>query len=157
MMTFEMEINVLIDDEFKDKLEADWLEGVAGCVLAAQEACDAEIELVVTGQERMRLLNRQYRGKDKPTDVLAVPAAAPESGFKESPEGLKHLGEVVISYSQAAIQAAEQGHSVKKEMAILIIHGLLHLLGYDHIDEADEQIMREREAAIVNILEECKS
>ncbi len=154
-MTLEMEITVLIDEAYQGELDADWLEGVAGCVLAAQDACDTEIELMITGQERMRLLNRQYRGKDKPTDVLAFPAATPDSGFKDSPEAVKHLGEVVISYPQAVIQAAEQRHSVKKEVATLIIHGVLHLLGFDHMNDTDEEIMREREATIACILKEC--
>jgi probable rRNA maturation factor len=154
-MTLWMEISVLIDEAYKDELDADWLEGVAGCVLAAQDAFDAEIELMITGQERMRLLNRQYRGKDKPTDVLAFPAAAPESGFQDSPEAAKHLGEVVISYPQAVIQATEQEHSVRKEVATLIIHGVLHLLGFDHINDDDEAVIKERETAVMCILEEC--
>ena len=155
IMISKMEISVLIDETYLNELDADWLEGVASCVLTAQEACDAEIELVVTGQERMRLLNRQYRDKDEPTDVLAFPSDATDSGFKDSPEAAKHLGEVVISYPQAAIQAAEQEHSIKKEVATLIVHAVLHLLGYDHMNDTDEEIMKEREAAIICFLEKC--
>ncbi len=153
MMTFSMEINVLIDDEFKDKLSVDWLETVASITLAIQASGpDVEIELVLTSQQKIQQLNRQYLGQDKPTDVLAFPMLdGKEADFHSAPADLKHLGDVIISYPQALIQAEEQGHPVKNEVAVLIVHGILHLLGFDHRDDERERQMEERQAAILSL------
>jgi len=93
-------------------------------------------------------LNKSYRGKDEPTDVLAFYMTSAD--FIEPPDGVRHLGEVIISYPQAVIQAEEHRHSIKKELAILIIHGVLHLLGYDHEESEQERQMRAREADILS-------
>ena len=85
-----------------------------------------EVGLVLTGDTEIRRLNRQYRGIDRPTDVLAFPMREK----RESSDSL--LGDVVISIPTARKQALQQGHSLQQELALLIIHGLLHLLGYDH-------------------------
>lgn len=150
---------MLIDEGFEGYLEADWLESVAGEVLFAQHAdSSTELSLVIIGQERMRQLNSDYRGKDEPTDVLAF-AMPPEPSegefflFVEPPDGIQHLGEVIISYPQAVIQARERGHSVKRETAILIIHGMLHLLGHDHDKPEPERQMRAIETEILSRIE----
>ncbi|MBN1862302.1 MAG: rRNA maturation RNase YbeY [Dehalococcoidales bacterium] len=150
-----MEINVLIEEEFEDCLEAGWLKGLAEQVLTLQEAsAETELGLVIAGQERVRALNKNYRGKDVPTDVLAF-STLPDAGepFILPPDGRLHLGEVIISYPQAVIQAGEESHSVEKEMATLITHGVLHLLGFD--DETPElrEQMRAREQEILSRLE----
>ncbi len=157
-----MEINVLIDEGPGDSLEVSWLQSVAEQVLIAQEASsDVELSLVITCQEKVRQLNRDYLGKDAPTDVLAfsmlpeLPAEG-EPGvplFVTPPDGVLHLGEVIISYPQAVIQAEEHHHSVKKEIAILIIHGVLHLLGYDHDKPEPARRMCAREAEILSHVE----
>jgi probable rRNA maturation factor len=77
----------------------------------------------------------------------------PELPFVSPPDGIRHLGEVVISYPQAVKQAQEQGHGVTRELALLIVHGILHLLGYDHELPADEQKMRDKENKVLSILE----
>jgi probable rRNA maturation factor len=150
-----VEINVLIEEEFEDCLEAGWLKGLAKQVLTLQEAsAETELGLVIAGQERVRALNKNYRGKDVPTDVLTF-STLPDAGepFILPPDGRLHLGEVIISYPQAVIQAGEEGHSVEKEMATLITHGVLHLLGFD--DETPElrEQMRAREQEILSRLE----
>ena len=135
----DMEINVLIDEGLEGCLEVSWLESVAEQVLVAQNAgSSVELGLVITSQERVQQLNRSYRGKDEPTDVLAFSmlSTKDEAPFVPPPDGVMHLGEVIISYPQAVIQAEEHGHSIKREVAILIIHGVLHLLGYE--DEKPE-------------------
>lgn len=157
-----MEINVLIDEGLEARLEVSWLQSVAEQALVAQEVGpDAEISLVIASQERVRQLNRDYLGKDAPTDVIAfsmlpAPTAGGESGvspFVAPPDGVSHLGEVIVSYPQAVIQAEEHHHPVKKELAILIIHGVLHVLGYDHAEPDQERQMRAREAEILNQVE----
>jgi len=150
-----MEINISIDKGFDGCPASDWLEGVARQVLEAQEAgAEAEVGLLIATQERVKELNRDYLGEDAPTDVLAF--SAREEGadlpFIHPPDGLIHLGEVIIAYPQAVIQADEHRHPVKKELAILIIHGLLHLLGYDHDQPDSERRMRAREAELLGYI-----
>ena len=153
-----MEINVLIDEGLGGCLEESWLQSVAAQVLVAQEA-DASVEmgLVIATQERVWQLNKSYRGKDEPTDVLAF-SAVEEIGadfppFVQPPDGVLHLGEVIISYPQAVAQAEEHQHSIKREIAILIIHGILHLLGYEHNKPELERQMMTREVGILNCIE----
>ena len=156
-----MEVNVLIEHDFEGCPGADWLRDIAGQVLITEGVDDrAELGLVITGQEEVQELNRHYRGKDEPTDVLSFfmteGTDEPESdvvAFVAPPDGVLHLGEVIISYPQAVIQAQEQGHSAKKELALLIVHGVLHLLGYDHIQPAEAQRMRDKEKEIREQLE----
>jgi probable rRNA maturation factor len=151
-----MEINISIDRGFRGCPARRWLEGIARQVLEAQGAgAEAEMGLLIATQERVKELNRDYLGEDAPTDVLAF--SAREEGadlpFIHPPDGLLHLGEVIIAYPQAVIQADEHRHSVKKELAILIIHGLLHLLGYDHDEPDRESQMRAREAELLGYVE----
>ncbi len=154
-----MEINILVDGDFEGYLEASWLENVTEKVLVAQGTDSrTELGLVIADQERVRQLNLSYLGKDEPTDVLtfAMLSEQPEGDlapFVPPPDGVQHLGEVIISYPQAIIQAEEHRHSVEKEIAILIIHGVLHLLGYEHDKPELEQQMRAREAEILSYIE----
>jgi len=153
-----MEISVLIDEEFKGRLEVSWLQYIAEQVLAVQEVgSSAELGLVITSQERVQQLNRNYREKDEPTDVLAF-STREEIGadfppFVQPPDGVLHLGEVIISYPHAVIQAEEHQHSIKREIAILIIHGVLHLLGFEHDKPELEHQMRAREGKILSYIE----
>jgi len=155
-----VEINVLIEEGFGEYLEEDWLQSVAERVLIAQGvSSEAELGLVIASQERIQQLNRDYLGRDRPTDVIAFPLL-PESSvggdllpFVPPPDGVSHLGEVIISYPQAVVQAEEQGHSIKKEITILIIHGILHLLGYEDEKPGLKRQMRAREKEILSCIE----
>ena len=151
-----MEIDILIDEAPEAPLEASWLRRIARQVLIAEGAdTNTELGLLITGQEGIRQLNQRYRDKDEPTDVLAF-AMTNETDttlFPTPPDGIQHLGEVIISYPQAVIQAGEHRHSVKREIAVLTIHGMLHLLGYDHEEPAGERQMRAREGELLNDLE----
>ncbi len=153
-----MEIDVLIEEGVEGRLEASWLRGIAERVLVAQDVgSTAELGLVIASQERVQQLNLSYLGRDEPTDVLAF-SAIEEVGtdfppFVMPPNGVLHLGEVIISYPQAVIQAREHQHSVKREMAILIIHGVLHLLGYEHDKPELERQMKTREKEILSCIE----
>lgn len=86
----------------------------------------AEVHVLITGDERIRELNRRYRGKDRATDVLSFPDG------DELPSGLTLLGEIVISLDAARRQAQTLGHDEVREISELVLHGTLHLLGYDH-------------------------
>ena len=163
-----MEINVLIEDGLEGCLEATGLQSIAKQVLLAQGAhSSTELGLVITDQAKVQQLNLRYLGRDEPTDVLAF-SMLPESPtgtedkndsspFVVPPDGVTRLGEVIISCPQAIIQAKEHQHSVKKEIAILIVHGTLHLLGYDHNNPELERQMRTREIEILSHLEDKSS
>ena len=159
-----MEINVLIAEGLEGYIDVAWLQSIAEQALVAQNVSpNAELGLVIAGQERVQELNRDYLGKDRPTDVIAfsmLPEPSPQ-GISEAdllpfvvpPDGVLHLGEVIISYPQAAIQAEERQHPIKKEIAILIIHGILHLLGYEDNKPALKRQMIAKEADILSYIE----
>jgi probable rRNA maturation factor len=110
----------------------------ARAMLAAVDLSRAELSLVLTDDERIHELNRTYRNKDKPTDVLAF--AQREGELGESAGRL--LGDVVVSIPTARRQAKARRRAVTAEVTMLIAHGLLHLIGYDHQTEAEDRVMR---------------
>ena len=103
------------------------------------------VSIVLAGDATVRRLNRDFRGKDTTTDVLSFP-----SGGDHLPDGSRPLGEIVISVAQAARQAEAAGHSLAREVRVLVIHGYLHLLGYDH--EVDDGTMMRLEARLARAL-----
>lgn len=118
-------------------------------VLAAEGVlAPAELSIVVADDATVRELNRRYRGVDELTDVLSF-GLEDEHGFVTPPGSARQLGEVVISYPAAARQAEEAGHAIDAELAHLLVHGVLHLLGYDHVSAADARAMRAREEALL--------
>ena len=156
-----MEINILIDDEFKKKITRRWLTEIAERVLLAEKTgTNVELGILITNQEKVQELNWTYRNKNEPTDVLSfymIPEPSQKKDtFITAPDNIQHLGEVVISYPQAVIQARENKHTVKKEITVLLIHGILHLLGYDHEKLKDEKRMKPRETAILDQIGEIK-
>ncbi|RJO62718.1 MAG: rRNA maturation RNase YbeY [Dehalococcoidia bacterium] len=153
-----MEVNVLFDEGFEGAIDEGFLRQVATKALTAEHQSDAEMGILVTGQEQIRQLHKEYIGEDEPTDVLSF--AMREKSEVDSPDFVfpagdaAHLGEVIISYPQAELQAAEHGHSARKEVAILLIHGALHLLGYDHDEPERQKKMQARERAILKLVAE---
>ena len=108
-----------------------------------------EVSLMFTDDETIHEMNREYRGIDRPTDVLSF---ALEEGEEEEIYGGPEenlLGDIIISVETAVRQAEEYGHSVECEMAFLALHGMLHLLGYDHMEEEERREMRAQEEAIL--------
>ena len=154
-----MDISVLIERKYRGKVDENWLQDVISQTLTAEKVqAKAEVSLMITSQEKIRQLNLTYREIDEPTDVLSfgmMPETTAESGlpFVTAPDGLQHLGEVIISYPQAELQADQHGHSIKTELATLIIHGILHLLDYDHAEPDDEARMKVRETDILKQVE----
>jgi probable rRNA maturation factor len=153
-----MEINILIDNEYKTQVKSVWLKNLARQIQTAENvSVKSEMGLVITGDEQIHKLNLKYLDEDRPTDVLSFPMneqldAAPV--FVKVPDGKIHLGEIIISFPQAVKQAEEHKHSVQREITILLIHGILHLLGYDHDIAEREQTMHKRESAILKTIEE---
>lgn len=150
------QIDVHIEQKFRVVVDEGWVRRVAQAVLKAEEVAPPyEVGLVFTDSEKVRQLNRDYRGVDEPTDVLAfdmLPHKKVDDSFALPPDGVTRLGEAIISYPQAIEQAKEQGYPTERELALLIIHGMLHLLGYDHEEPEEESKMRGRER---ELLERC--
>ena len=179
-------IDISNDVESAIDVKATWLRRVVRSALASADLRDAvEVGLLLTGDDRVRRLNRDYRGEDRTTDVLAfaleesevafprppdalpslgqvlpdalpslgqAPSDAPPSLGQVPSDALPSLGQVVVSYPQAVRQAAEYGHTVEREVAFLVVHGLLHLLGFDHQRPDDEARMLLKQEAIMTSL-----
>jgi len=119
---------------------------VAACYQLENWPTDYEVSLSFVMNEEIQALNRDYRGKDQPTDVLSFPMDMPD----DAPEKL--LGDIVISVEKMLEQAAEYGHSADREMIYLVVHSTLHLMGYDHMTPEDKLLMREKEETIMERL-----
>jgi probable rRNA maturation factor len=145
------EIDVQIAPAFAERLSVQRLRQVAETVLRA-EAASGQATLVITDDDGIRELNRDFLGLDTPTDVLAFSAQEEGGAFITAKEMADYLGDVIISYPRAVVQAEEQGHPVEQELNLLITHGLLHLLGYDHAEEEEKAIMWARQDAILPTL-----
>ena len=133
---------VLVEPERQDVGPSDplliqRLEETAAATLR-HEGTSGELALVLTDDPSIQELNRDFLGEDAPTDVLSFSALEEAGPFVTAPGAGGYLGDVIISYPRAVQQAREQGHAVELELNLLVVHGILHLLGYDHA-EADEK------------------
>lgn len=123
-------------------------------------ATPCEVDVLITDDEGIHQINLEQRGIDRPTDVLSfpmfnyLPGQPPADGADADPAtGLTPLGDMVISLERARAQAEEYGHPLERELSYLAVHSVLHLLGYDHMDEGEEKAqMRAREEAILGKL-----
>jgi probable rRNA maturation factor len=143
-------VHVQVDGAFLPVVDESWLREVAGLTLETEGRQAAELSLYVTGDERIRQFNRDYRATDAPTDVLSFGGDVPD--FVGGPESSTYLGDVLISYPRAKAQAQAAGHSLEAELALLVVHGVLHLLDYDHEIEDARRRMWDRQACILNRL-----
>lgn len=109
------------------------------------EECEVSVSFV--SEEEIRELNSEYRDKDAVTDVLSFPQYEDISQIIAEP--YLCLGDVIICPQRASEQALDYGHSYEREMVYLMVHSILHLLGYDHMEEAEKKIMREKEEAVM--------
>ena len=114
------------------------------------------IQITLTTPENIRKLNKEYRNIDKETDVLSFPMFEKEEiDLKVKNQDFPYediLGDMVISIPRVEEQAKEYGHSFKRELSYMVVHSFYHLMGYDHIEEADKKIMRPKEDVILNRL-----
>jgi probable rRNA maturation factor len=121
----------------------------AAAVLGAELPGPVEVSLVLTDDAAIRLLNRAHRGKDRATNVLSFPLEAPGSGAGSAPA---MIGDIVLAAETVAREAAEQGKTVESHVSHLMIHGMLHLLGYDHERDREAEEMERREVAALERL-----
>lgn len=127
---------------------------IAGEILRCLARQKDELSIVLVGDERMRELNRDWRGKDRATDVLSFPQLE-GPGAAATPAHAAMLGDVVISVDTLQRQASDGGWTNEEELARLLLHGVLHLLGFDHEAADDARAMREEESRLVSLLAEC--
>jgi len=160
MQGFPLKLGIQIDRKFARHLRKEWLQQVVEQSLNVQGInSEVELGLLITDDETVRKLNQEYRGVDETTDVLSFALTERRPGddsppFVTPPDGILRLGEVIISYPQTVRQAEENQQKVGKELALLIIHGVLHLLGYEHDEPVREKEMRELEERILSEVEE---
>ncbi len=112
---------------------------------------NAEVSVTLTDNEHIHTINKKYRNIDRPTDVISF-ALNESDEPKIADEKVNVLGDVIISVERAKEQATEYGHSLKREVSFLMVHGMLHLLGYDHIEEADRIEMEKEQRYVMEKL-----
>lgn len=145
-------IDLQIDPAYRASVPAERLIQIVEATLSHAGASQGEVTLVIAHDELLHQLNLDYRGIDAPTDVLSFAAqeeAEGQDAFVSAPEALNYLGDVIISFPTAERQAAAVGHSVAAELSLLAVHGVLHLLGYDHANEEEEADMWARQSQIL--------
>jgi len=141
-------IVVQVDDEFLLEVKAQDIARTVAAALAFEER-SGEVTVVITTDEAVAELNQQYRDVEGPTDVLSFPAQDSTPGFITAPEMAAYLGDIIIALPYTRRQAANLNRSLQGELRLLAVHGVLHLLGYDHADQEDEANMWARQEAIL--------
>ena len=158
-------MTVIIEEEVSPQFDFDWKRLAEEVILFSLDhekfPYEAEVNLILTDDASIQEINRTYRDLDKPTDVLSFPmlnfaSAGDFSGIEEdlddnfNPDtGEVVLGDIVISVSKVLAQAAAYGHTAKREYAFLIVHSVLHLLGYDHMTPEDAAFMENKQNRIL--------
>ena len=145
--TSSPDIDVQVFSAYAGRVSKSWLRMVASQALVSEGRGESSgVSLVIADDETLRGLNLEYRGLDEATDVLAfsldeADGDHPDGAFPDTPDEAAHMGEIVISYPQAKRQAREAKKPLKAELALLVVHGVLHLLGYDHAEPREEKVM----------------
>lgn len=161
-------MRLYVEYEAEEQLDLDYEETacrVGDAVLEAEGfPYGAEVNLVLTSDEEIHRINQQFRGIDAPTDVLSfpgIPFETPgdlqeltenETAHKNPDSGNIMLGDIMISVPRVFSQAAAYGHSVKREYAFLFAHSMLHLMGYDHMEPDEAQVMEKKQENILESL-----
>jgi probable rRNA maturation factor len=130
-------------------VDVDALERLVARILQEESVeADAGLSLLLADDALLQQLNRDHRGRDEPTDVLSFGAEEGEAAPRASGEP-RYLGDIAVSVERVRVQAAEAGLGLAQELAHVVLHGVLHLLGYDHERPEDDARMREREESVL--------
>lgn len=162
-------MTITVEEEISPEFEFDCIalakDVIAFALQHEKFPYEAEVNLTLTDNDSIQEINREYRGTDKPTDVLSFPMMGIKKAgdFKNmegdladnfNPDtGEALLGDIIISVPKVFGQAEAYGHSVKREFAFLIVHSVLHLLGYDHMTASDAACMEEKQESILNAMD----
>jgi len=141
-------INIVIPDIYTQEIEPGLIKKTVLAITKHENlSSEVDVSIVLESDEGIQKLNAQFRGIDSPTDVLSF------SSEDIDPEtGKRYLGDIIISYPRAMAQAELAGHSVKNEVQLLIIHGMLHLMGYDHDTETNKKDMWQKQDKLLKNL-----
>ena len=136
-------LDIAVDIELVEDLG--FLERVAGTAMLHLQVDDRELSVLLTNDAGIHPLNRDWRGKDRPTDVLSFS----QMDSVDVPGAPRLLGDVVISVETARRQAEERGHELARELTVLLVHGIVHLAGYDHEEDDEAEVMEAIEREIL--------
>lgn len=158
-------MTVNIENEYLEEITMDYLHIIHDIVNASVDYVhcpyEASVNVLLTDNEQIQIINQEQRGMDHPTDVLSFPMIdfhEPETfdiveehpaDYFDADTGELNLGDIVISMDKVYEQAKEYGHSPERELAFLVAHSMLHLSGYDHIEDAERQIMEHKQEEIL--------
>ena len=143
-----MTIHLNIPHDSPKSIDPTLIEQAALKTLEQQGAAiESDLTILITDNDQIQQLNHDYRGVDAPTDVLAFPA-----GYTDPDTDRIYLGDVIISYQKACNQAEESHHSLEDEFKLLVVHGVLHLLGHDHLEPEGKSEMWSAQANILTHL-----
>jgi probable rRNA maturation factor len=152
----KIQLSIRIEKPFVGLVSKQWLRRAVKLTLVYTGiSSPVELGLVIAGDETVHELNRSYRSVDSTTDVIAFALSergAKAEPFVTPPDDVIHLGEVIISYPQTKRQANEQRHSLERELALLVAHGVLHLLGYDHELPEQARKMKAMESRVLHAI-----
>ena len=158
-ITIENESSVKLDFDYESLIR----RVILGCMDAEKCPYEAEVSVLLTDNDRIHELNREFRGIDRPTDVLSFPMCDYDTPgdfdwLEEHGDDCFHpesgellLGDIVISVEKVREQAEAYGHSEKRELAFLVAHSMLHLFGYDHMEDEERKIMEAKQEEILKL------
>lgn len=137
-----------IFNDAKEKIDENIIKEVLDKAFSYEKIDNVYFSIIITDNNKIRKINREYRNIDKETDVISF-ALEDDKVFPEI--DIRVLGDIYISLDKVKEQSKLYGHSEKRELAFLTVHGLLHLLGYDHMDKHDEEIMFKKQDEILEL------
>lgn len=146
-----MEIGIFNQTDEKLDKELDELKDMLSDFCKREDLSNVIFNIIIIDNPTIHKINKEYRDKDAPTDVISF--ALEDDKTVIEPDGVRILGDIYISIDKVHEQALEYGHSFKRELSFLAVHGLLHLLGYDHMEKSDEEVMFKKQEEVLNYYE----
>lgn len=146
-----MEIGIFNQTDEKLDKELDELKDMLSDFCKREDLGNVIFNIIIIDNPTIHKINKEYRDKDAPTDVISF--ALEDDKTVIEPDGVRILGDIYISIDKVHEQALEYGHSFKRELSFLTVHGLLHLLGYDHMEKSDEEVMFKKQEEVLNYYE----
>ena len=141
---------ITITNETDEYVDKDLLNKVADYAMMSEDVNNGVVNIIIVDNKKIREINKEYRKIDKETDVISF-ALEDDDTFIELP--IRVLGDIYISIDRVKLQAKDYGHSEKREICFLVVHGILHLLGYDHMNTSDEKVMFSKQDKILDELD----
>ena len=146
-----MEIGIFNQTNEKVDKELDELKDMLSDFCKREDLGNVIFNIIIIDNPTIHKINKEYRDKDAPTDVISF--ALEDDKTVIEPDGVRILGDIYISIDKVHEQALEYGQSFKRELSFLAVHGLLHLLGYDHMEKSDEEVMFKKQEEVLNYYE----